>query len=177
MCSAPRCPARRPSPAAPPPITSSCRRVFLTFSHVPPRRPGSYGESSRLQTIPSRFCSALAASSRSPPPRPLRGTRHAGPAPVPRPAPRRPGGPEGLKPLAALGIRQPHEVLAVEPEQVEDAVDDRDLLRACLHAAGQVHPALEPLERRAPLRVERDHLAVEDRLALAERIHEPLHLG
>ena len=62
------CPPRRPSPGSHPPITSSWLRLFLIFSQPPERFPGSYGQSSRLATMPSSPFSSLAANSRFPPP-------------------------------------------------------------------------------------------------------------
>src|SRR5262249_4082824 len=70
---------------------------------------------------------------------------------------------EALQEVAAFVEGAAAEVLAVEPEQIEDAVRDR---RGAL---------LEELEARPPGVIERDDLAVEDGLAHdhpAERAHD-----
>jgi hypothetical protein len=84
-----------------------------------------------------------------------------------------------LEPLAALLVWEPHQVASVEVEQVEDREHDRDLLGAPLDAgvAGEVHAVLEALEAGAPVLVERDDLAVEDRVARAELAVQRPQLG
>src|SRR5262249_36941718 len=61
-------PARRPWPGFQPPMTTSTVRRSLTLTQSGPRRPGRYGEASRLATTPSRPCWVLADSTSRPPP-------------------------------------------------------------------------------------------------------------
>ncbi len=70
---------RLPSPGSHPTIVNSSRCLFLSFSQPRERRPGSYGQSSRLATIPSRPCYALAASSTWPSPVTYSGVCQCGP--------------------------------------------------------------------------------------------------
>src|SRR3954463_14587437 len=68
------------------------------------------------------------------------------------------------EPRAALLVGQVHERVPVEPEEVEDHVGDRRVLRQPPHRVlgGEVHAPLQRAEARLALRVERDDLAVED---------------
>ena len=70
---------------------------------------------------------------------------------------------EQAQPVAQRALR---EIFAVEIQQVEDLVDDRGRLPQLPHRRlrGDVHARLEPLEARHTLLVERDDLAVDDRL-------------
>ncbi len=61
-------------------MTSSWRLWFLTLTHAPLRRPGSYFESSFLATTPSSPALELAASIAWPPPFSNGGVCHDAPA-------------------------------------------------------------------------------------------------
>ena len=78
------------------------------------------------------------------------------------------------QPPASLHVRQLQQRVPVQPQQVEEHVDDRLGLREPAHLTlrGQVHAPLQALEARAPALVERDDLAVEHRLVRAERAAE-----
>ncbi len=89
---------RRPSPGSQPPITSSWRPTFLTFSQLVERAPGSYGESRRFATSPSRPCCAVAASTSEPLPVQALGR-------LPRLAVKR----QRLQQLAALLVGEPRQ--------------------------------------------------------------------
>ena len=80
---------------------------------------------------------------------------------------------------ATLLVGQRHEGVAVEPEEIEDDVGDRRLLRQALRLRlrRDVHPVLQALEARAPLVVERHDLPVEDRAVRAQRAVEAVQLG
>jgi hypothetical protein len=93
-----------------------------------------------------------------------------------------PAGPielERIEELAALAVGESAGRVAVQVEQVEDHVVDRCLTEPGLHRGrrGQAHPALDQLEGRPPIRVEGDHLAVEDGAMGGELLGEPLQLG
>ena len=64
---------------------------------------------------------------------------------------------------AAFAVALSHQGVAVEPEQVEDHVGDRDGLRQASRGGcrGHVHPPLQLAKAGASARVERDDLAVE----------------
>ena len=70
---------------------------------------------------------------------------------------------EAREPLAKRASR---EVLAIEVEDVKDLVDDRRGASELPdgRVVAHMHPRLQPLESRNPLLVERDDLAVDDRL-------------
>jgi hypothetical protein len=80
--------------------------------------------------------------------------------------------PELLEQLAPLQVRQLADAVAVEMEQVEDHVVDRLLLDPGLdhHRRSESHAALEQLEARPAVRIERDDLAVQDRGVIRERL-------
>src|SRR2546426_1306825 len=69
----------------------------------------------------------------------------------------------------ALAQRLPGEVFAVRVEDVEDLIDDRSRFAELAHGAlvAHVHPRLQALEARDTFLVERDDLAVEDRVVRA----------
>ena len=68
--------------------------------------------------------------------------------------------------LLALAQRLPRHVLAIDPEDVEHLVHDRRALAELAHRrlVPHVHAGLQLLEARRSALVERDDLAVEDRL-------------
>ena len=112
---------------------------------------------------------------------PAGGLEQAGAAAVPV-AGGPPAGPvesELLEQLAALDVGEVPDAVAVEVQQVEDHVVDRRLGHACLdrRRRGQSHAALDQLEPRPALGVERDHLAVEDRRVIRERLGDRGELG
>src|SRR5215218_1646569 len=85
---------------------------------------------------------------------------------------------ETLEELTALRVRKVANAMSVEVEQVEDHVVDRLSLDARLDHArrGQPHAALNQLEPRAALLVQRDDLAVEDRRTAIEGLGDRLEL-
>ena len=159
ITSAPSRPERPPSPGSQPPITTSVEPTFLTLTQPEVRRPGVYGQSSRLAITPSSRWARVASSSAAPSPTWWAGACQVGPGELEL-------GQRG----AALVVAQLQQRAAVEVEQVERDVVDRVLCasRRDRVLGGQVHAALELLEAR-PRAVERDHLAVEDHLAPGER--------
>ena len=69
-----------PSPGSHPPMTTSWEGRFLTLIQAEERRAGLWqGESSRLATIPSSPCAAVASSSAAPSPSRCAGTCQLGP--------------------------------------------------------------------------------------------------
>ena len=154
-------------PGSQPPTTTSALRTFFTFSQPCERRPGTYGQSSRLAMMPSSPWAREASSRPAPLPTWFAGVCHVGPA-------QRELG-QARPPLL---VGQLHQRVPLEPQQVEDHVDDGVGLRQPPHRVlgGQVHAALELLERGAA-GIERDDLAVEDRVARAELRPEPAQLG
>ena len=91
--------------------------------------------------------------------------------------PRRAGELQLGEPLAPLLVGTGEQRFAVEVEHVEDRVDDRGRRLQSLDRVGRadVHPGLEAAEARAPLLVECDQLAVEQRLAHPELEQQPAH--
>src|SRR5205823_8216403 len=79
--------------------------------------------------------------------------------------------------LPALAVRQLEGRVALEPEEIEDHVDDGDLAHQSPHCplVAHMHAALEPLEARA-LALERDDLAVQHGCRRTERGAEPAQL-
>src|SRR5690606_41907980 len=66
--SEPIVPLRRPPPGFHPHTTTSWVRKFFTFTQSGERRPGRYGEASRLATTPSRPSRRDSATARGPAP-------------------------------------------------------------------------------------------------------------
>ncbi len=77
---------------------------------------------------------------------------------------------QGIEQLAAIGVREPHQRVSIEPQQVEHHVGHGHLAREPANPGCvlDVHAALERLEAGAPLGVEGDDLAVEHRRVLME---------
>jgi hypothetical protein len=85
-----------------------------------------------------------------------------------------------IQQLLAIAQRPLRGVLAVDPEDVEDLVDHRGALAklAQRRLVAHVHSRLQPLEARSTALVERDDLAVEDRLIRAgQRLGHAVGLG
>ena len=84
-----------------------------------------------------------------------------------------------LEQSAAIRVGKSHGDVAVEPEEIEHDVDDGDLDGEALDLVSglHVHASLEAPEARPALIVERDDLAVEQRLVTVERIDERSQLG
>ena len=139
-----------PSPVTQPPTTSSCSGRILTFCQRSVRLPGTYGERRSLAMIPSSPRTRAASKKAIPSASmcSLRRTRGSGAQDAGEESP----------PLLEWLVE---ERTAVEMEQVEDLVHEGGRL-------GGRSPSLDPrLEQRkvrlAPF-VERDDLAVDDRL-------------
>ena len=156
---------RRPSPGSQPPITSSWRADVLDLHPAAERaRRARSGESRRLATMPSSRCSAVASQHVAPWPTRCSGVCQRSPLSA-----------ERVEQLAPLVVGQLHQRVAVEPQQVEDHVRHRRGLGEPfgLRARADVHAPLQRGEARAPVLVEGDDLAVEDRRVRAERAVQP----
>ena len=86
---------------------------------------------------------------------------------------------ERLQQLVALLVVQPDQRMPVEPQEVEDHVSHGRAFGEPfgLRRRADVHAPLQRREARAPVPVEGDDLAVEDRLVRAECAVEPCELG
>ena len=78
-----------------------------------------------------------------------------------------------------LGVRQRRHVVAVEVEEVEHDVADRNLLGPPAHfgRTADVHAVLQPAEAGSTLVVERDDLTVEHDGVPGERVGQCCELG